>query len=338
MFILDAWYVVAWSSEVTHAPVRKEVCATPVVLYRQLDGTAVALVDRCAHRGFPLSAGKVVGDAIKCSYHGFEYDGTGSCIRIPAQERIPKSLAVRAYPLFERDGWIWIWLGDPEKADESKIPDTHWMSDPTWATVTHTVAIACRADLIHDNLLDLTHESFLHTSTVGDDYIVDHGVSVEVKGDVVSADRLMPGVMAPPLYARTMKTEGLYDRFHCTEFHAPGFHILHSGITGTGKPREEGFLIKVLNGITPIDEVHSLYFYAFSRNFAVEQAWATQELTEGLATVLDEDKNALELQELGLQSRPSTERDSLIAQDAGIAKARRVMERLLAAEKASPRG
>jgi len=338
MFVLDAWYVVAWSSEITREPARRVVCARPIVLYRAEDGTPVALTDRCAHRGFPLSAGRTVGDAIECGYHGFTYGRDGTCIRIPAQDRIPKSICVRSFPIIERDGWAWVWLGDEEKADQARIPDTHWMSDPAWATVTHTVSIACRAELIHDNLLDLTHESFLHTSTVGDEYIVDHGVTVQVHGDVVSVDRLMPGVQAPPLYASTMQTHGLYDRFHCTEFHAPSFHILHSGITGTGRPRAEGFLIKVLNGITPVDDQHSIYYYAFSRNFAVDQDSATQELREGLGIVLEEDRNALELQEIGLQSRPSAERDALIAQDAGIIKARRIMDRLLDAEKANPRG
>ncbi len=338
MFILDAWYVVAWSSEITRVPARRVVCSIPVVLYRYADGTPVALTDRCAHRGYPLSAGTVEGDAIRCGYHGFTYDGAGACIRIPAQQRIPKGMTVRAYPLAEKDGWTWIWLGEPAKADQSSIPDTHWMSDEAWSTVTHTVSIDCRAELVHDNLLDLTHESFLHTSTVGDEYIVDHAVTVAVEGDVISVDRLMPGVQAPPLYASAMGAAGLFDRFHCTEFHAPGFHVLHSGITGEGRPREEGYLIKVLNGITPVDAGHCLYYYAFSRNFAVDQPGVSEELRQGLATVLDEDKNALELQEIGLQSRPSSERDSLIAQDAGIAKARRVMERLLSLEKASPRG
>jgi vanillate O-demethylase monooxygenase subunit len=207
------------------------------------------------------------------------------------------------------------------------------MTDPEWATVTHSFRFECRAELIHDNLLDLTHESFIHTSTVGDDYIYKHGITVVVDGDVVSADRLMPGVAAPPLYASTMKCEGLYDRFHCTEFHAPSFHVLHSGITGQGRPREEGYLIKVMNGITPIDAHTSHYYYAFSRNFGVDQQWATDELVEGLRVVLQEDADALALQEIGLQSRPPGEVDVLIAQDAGVAKARKVMARLLAAER-----
>lgn len=333
MFVLNAWYVAAWSTEVSREPIRKVICEIPVALYRKLDGTAVALEDRCAHRGYPLSAGRVVEDILECGYHGFQFDCSGACVRIPAQSIIPQRARVRSFPIVEKDGWIWIWTGDAGKADESLVPDTHWMSDPEWATVTHSFHFQCRAELIHDNLLDLTHESFIHLSTVGDDYIYQHGVSVEVEGTMVSVDRLMPGVEAPPLYAKTMSTEGLYDRFHCTKFYIPSFHALHSGITGQGQPREEGFLIKVMNGITPIDAHSSHYFYAFSRNFGIDQEWATEELVDGLATVLIEDKEALEWQEIGLKSRPSNESDVLIAQDEGIAKARRIMGQLLAAEK-----
>ena len=155
---------------------------------------------------------------------------------------------------------------------------------------------------------------------------------MEVHGDVVTVDRLMPGVEAPPLYARTMETEGLYDRFHATEFHVPSYHVLHSGITGEGRPREEGYLIKVLNGITPVDADHTWYYYAFSRNFGVDAEWATKELEVGLATVLEEDAEALRLQEIGMKQRPDSEHDVLIGQDAGVAKARRLLQHKLKQE------
>lgn len=332
MFIYNAWYVAAWSSEVGRTPARRIICEIPVVLYRRTDGTAVALEDRCPHRGYPLSPGRLVDDAIECGYHGFTFDGSGTCIRVPAQESIPERARVRSFPLVEKDGWVWVWTGDPAKADAEQVPDTHWMSDPEWATVTHSFHFACRAELVHDNLLDLTHESFIHLSTVGDDYIYKHGVTVEVDGNVVSVDRLMPSVEAPPLYAKTMATEGLYDRFHCTVFHVPSFHALHSGITGQGRPREEGYLIKVMNGITPIDAHNCWYYYAFSRNFGQDLQWATEELASGLHTVLTEDKDALEWQEIGLQSRPDNQYDVLIAQDAGVAKARRITAQMLQAE------
>lgn len=332
-YILNTWYVAAWSHEVSRTPTRRVICELPVVLFRKQDGTPVALADRCAHRAFPLSPGQVVGDRIQCGYHGFEFGADGMCERIPAQDIIPPRTRVAAYPLVEKDGWIWIWLGDAEKADESLVPDTHYMNSPDWIAVTHSFHFECRADLINDNLLDLTHESFIHLTTVGDDYIYQHGLTVTVDGNIVTADRLMPSVEAPPLYSSTMGTTGLVDRFHATEFHVPSFHILHSGITGVGRPREEGYLIKVLNGITPIDAHNSWYYYAFCRNFGMESTDATADLVEGLRVVLQEDADAMKLQEIGMQSRPAGEGDVLIGQDAGITKARKIHERMLAAER-----
>ncbi|HET8594340.1 MAG TPA: aromatic ring-hydroxylating dioxygenase subunit alpha [Intrasporangium sp.] len=334
MYVLNAWYVAAWSHEVTRQPVHRTICELPVVLYRKQDGGAVALIDRCAHRAFPLSKGRLVGDSIECGYHGFAFGCDGVCTRVPAQSTIPSRARVRAFPVVEKDGWVWVWTGDAEIADESLVPDTHWMDDPEWAAVTHSYLFECNASLVHDNLLDLTHESFLHRTTVGDDYIYEHGITVEVEGNTVIVDRLMPGVEAPPLYAETMGVSGLYDRFHATEFRLPSHHTLHSGITGVGRPREEGYLIKVLNAITPIDDKTCWYYYCFARNFAIDNHEATEQLRVGLATVLDEDAEALKHQQLGMASRPEREHDVLIAQDAGVAKARRLMNQLLAAEAA----
>jgi len=335
MYVLNTWYVAAWSAEVSRTPTRRVVCELPIVLFRTRAGDAVALADRCAHRAYPLSAGQVVGDGIQCGYHGFEFGPDGACTRIPAQSIIPPRAKVASYALVEKDGWIWVWLGEQDRATTESVPDTHYLTDPGWAAVTHSFHFECRAELIHDNLLDLTHESFIHTSTVGDDYIYQHGLTVTVDGDVVTADRLMPDVEAPPLYAKTMATAGLYDRFHTTEFHVPSFHLLHSGITGRGRPREEGYLIKVLNAITPIDAHNSWYYYAFCRNFGLESQEATDDLVEGLRVVLQEDADALRLQEQGLRDRPDGEGDVLIGQDAGLAKARKVLERLLASEGSS---
>jgi phenylpropionate dioxygenase-like ring-hydroxylating dioxygenase large terminal subunit len=332
MFILNAWYVAAWTHDVGAEPIGRRICDQPIVLFRDGGGAAVALTDRCAHRGFPLSAGTVCEGMIRCGYHGFGYDADGACRLVPGQTNIATRLAVRSYPVAERDGWIWVWPGDASLADPTTIPDTHWMNDPAWSTVTHSVHFECRAELIHDNLLDLTHETFLHASTVGDEYIVDHPLTVTVDGTVVTADRLMPGVVPPPLYLKTTGWTDLCDRFHCTEFFAPSLHVLHSGITGQGRPREEGCLIKVLNGITPIDANTSWYFYAFCRNFAVDNHEATAELAEGLGVVLREDASALALQAIGLRGRPDNEHDILVAHDSGLVKARRVMEKLLAAE------
>lgn len=120
MYLKNAWYVAAWSHQIGQHLVQRWVTGEPIVLYRTNDGEAVALEDRCPHRRFALSKGKLDGDAIECSYHGLTFDRTGACVRIPGQQNIPPRLKARRYPLIERWQWVWIWMGDPEKADPDR--------------------------------------------------------------------------------------------------------------------------------------------------------------------------------------------------------------------------
>lgn len=333
MFVKNAWYVVAWAEEITREPMKRTVLGEDVVLYRKQDGTVVALADRCAHRAYPLSAGKVIGDNIQCGYHGFEYDCEGLCVRVPAQERIPQRALVHKYPLQESHRWVWIWMGDADEAADTPVPDTHWLTDPAWDRVTHTRLFSCSADLVHDNLLDLTHESFLHESSIGDEAVYENGVTVEVDGTSVSVDRWMPHCHPSPLFEKATGLS-LVDRWHTTEFQLPSLHTIHAGVVEPGGRREDGHLLEVLNAITPQTETTAWYFYAFCRNFSVGDEAINDLLATNLGAVLDEDADALALQQERMQNRPAALPDVLIAQDAGVAKARRVMAKLLAAEAA----
>ena len=337
MYIRNAWYVVAWSDEIGRTPLNRTVLGEEVVLYRREDGTAVALADRCAHRAYPLSAGQLVGDNIQCGYHGFEYDRTGVCVRVPAQDRIPPRARVQAYPLVEAHRWVWIWLGDAAKAETTPVPDTHWMTDPQWDRVTHTRLFECSAELLHDNLLDLTHEAFLHQSSIGDEAVYENGVTVEVDGNVVSVDRFMPSCHPSPLFAKVTGTS-LVDRWHTTEFQLPSLHVIHAGVVEPGGKREDGFLLEVLNAITPQTETTSWYFYGFCRNFAVGDEDTNDTLRDNLGAVLDEDADALALQQLRMSSRPANLPDVLIGQDAGVAKSRRIYAKLAAQDASAPTG
>ena len=144
-YIMNTWYVAAWSTEVSPTPERRVICERPVVLFRTQDGSAVALADRCAHRAYPLSAGVVVGDTIRCGYHGFEFGADGACLRIPAQDGYPPRTRVSSYAVVERDGWIWVWLGDQSHAD-LLVPDTHYLTDPGWIPATDSFHFECRAN------------------------------------------------------------------------------------------------------------------------------------------------------------------------------------------------
>ena len=331
MFVRNAWYVVAWSEEVGREPMKRKVLGEDVVLYRKQDGAPVALADRCAHRAYPLSAGRLSGDNIVCGYHGFEYDCAGICVKVPAQERIPQRALVQVYPLAEAHRWVWIWMGDPDKAASVPVPDTHWMTDPEWDAVTHTRLFQCSADLIHDNLLDLTHEGFLHQSSIGDEAVYENGITVEVDAHVVSVDRWMPRCHPSPLFEKATGLS-LVDRWHTTEFALPSLHTIHAGVVEPGGKREEGHLLEVLNAITPETETTAWYFYGFCRNFSVGDESMNSMLSENLGGVLKEDEDALALQQERMATRPATLPDVLIAQDAGVAKARRVMAQILTAE------
>src|SRR5688572_17787209 len=128
MLVRNQWYVAASAEEIGRALTGRWICGEPVVLYRTEAGQPVILDDRCPHRRYALSKGRLIGDVVQCGYHGMEFGADGKCVRIPGQTNIPPRLRARVYPVAERDGWIWMWVGDPVLADHSKIPDCHWNS------------------------------------------------------------------------------------------------------------------------------------------------------------------------------------------------------------------
>jgi len=122
-FLRNRWYVAAWDSEVGRSPLGRTLCGEPIVLYRRLDGSIVALRDACPHRLAPLSKGVVEGDNLRCGYHGMMFDGAGRCVEIPSQERTPENFAVAAvYPVIERYRFVWVWIGAPERRTRPCCP------------------------------------------------------------------------------------------------------------------------------------------------------------------------------------------------------------------------
>ena len=100
-----------------------------MVLFRDAKDQAAALMDMCCHRGAPLHMGRVVEQGLECGYHGLTFDRNGVCVRIPGQDRIPERARVRVFPMVEQDGFLWIWMGDPAKADPAKIVSYPWHND-----------------------------------------------------------------------------------------------------------------------------------------------------------------------------------------------------------------
>ena len=114
MFVRNLWYVAGWSSELTDRPLGRTIISEHIVMFREREGKAVAIGDVCPHRFAPLSMGKICDDGtLECPYHGLRFDASGACVANPHEEgRIPRNAKVRSYPLCERYGILWIWMGD----------------------------------------------------------------------------------------------------------------------------------------------------------------------------------------------------------------------------------
>ena len=235
MFLRNYWYVAATDTEVERKPLGRIILGEPIVFYRLEDGTPVALEDRCAHRHLPLSMGKLVGDTLQCHYHGLRYDKTGTCVRVPGQDMIPRSARVRSYPVVERYHWLWIWMGDPALADPAKITDYHWLDDPNWGAKGQYLHVKCNWQLVVDNLLDLTHLAFVHETTIGNSALVDQAqVKVQRTQDNVTVTRWIIDAPPPPTFVKAGGFTSNVDRWQIINFTPPAFLRLDVGATPTG--------------------------------------------------------------------------------------------------------
>jgi phenylpropionate dioxygenase-like ring-hydroxylating dioxygenase large terminal subunit len=117
----NEWQVAARSEELTDMPLARCLQETKVVMYRGADGSAAALLDRCPHLDAPLSTGSTTGDLIVCAYHGMRVNRDGACVDSRLNDEARAAARVRSFPLVERDGVLWIWMGDAASADVSLI-------------------------------------------------------------------------------------------------------------------------------------------------------------------------------------------------------------------------
>jgi renierapurpurin 18,18'-hydroxylase len=163
----DHWYPLAWSRELKKGKtLGTHFAGDPIVLARTESGAIFALEDRCAHRQVPLHAGVVVGESIRCGYHGWTYDCAGHCVDVPylGRERLPNG--VRAYPCREMYGLIFVFPGDATLADERPLPDLQEAENSAYKTRRFGREVKCHYSFMHENLMDMNHQ-FLHRRQMG---------------------------------------------------------------------------------------------------------------------------------------------------------------------------
>jgi vanillate O-demethylase monooxygenase subunit len=228
----NQWYVAAYGREVGRELLGRTLLGEPVVLYRsEEDGRVIALADRCVHRRYPLSASRLDGDRVVCGYHGFTYDASGTCVYVPGQKRIPRTARVQSYPVVEQDSFVWVWIGDAELADPAAIPRAPWLADPRWVTIGGMEPIDADYGLLVDNLMDLSHETYLHGGYIGTPEVAETPITTEVDegAGIVRVSRHMDDAECPPFYARSTGIEGRITRWQDIEYHAPCLYLLTAG-------------------------------------------------------------------------------------------------------------
>lgn len=341
---LNAWYQAAWSHEVEDKPFSRMVCNEALVLFRDEDGNAHALEDRCCHRATPLRLGDVVPGGIQCGYHGLIFDGSGKCVHIPGQDNIPSQSRVRSYPIVERQEIIWIWMGEAEKADESQLVDYPWLDDQeNWPHKHALYNINCNFYLLIDNLMDLTHIPFIHRNTIGGG---DQKGQVNATMDVTAKDtgvhyiRWMEGIVPPPTYVKGAGfAEGIkVDRWQEFEYIAPSTVVQWTGALEEGRGAKEsrdqkgGFNLRLYHGVTPETDDTCHYFWTPLNGYKPESQEATDTLFKEIDFTFQEDVEFLEAQHAAIMANPD---QALVntKHDAALVTARKAIDRMISAER-----
>ncbi len=327
MFMKNCWQVAAFASEVRRALFKRTITDEPVVFYRTQAGEVVALEDRCPHRHVPLSMGQLDGDVVQCAYHGMRFASSGACVSIPGQLIISAKATARTYPVVERHELIWIWMGDVDKADPALTPDFHWMDGEDWAVAEGYHRIEANYRLLVDNLLDLSHETFVHPETIGNAAVADSPVAVSIlDGKVVRAHRDMLGAKAPPQFVALAGFHGLIDRWHTTLYTPPGFCVIEVGAVPAGSDdRFRGFEARILNMITPETERSSHYFWGHARNIRQGETALTDVIRRSVLATFDQDKAVLEAQQIACERIGGFDPQVVLGIDAGPVQGRRVL-------------
>lgn len=332
-FPINCWYAAAYDVELGRSLLPRRICNKPMVMYRKQNGEAVALADACWHRLLPLSKGELHGDNVICGYHGLEFDDTGRCVYMPSQDTINPSACVTSYPAVERYRFLWVWPGDPALADPDLIPDMHWNDDPEWAADGKVIHAKCDYRLVVDNLMDLTHETFVHGSSIGNRHVAEAPFETTHTDTTATVTRWMVDVEAPPFWAVQLGRKEHVDRWQIINFQAPSTVCIDVGVapTGTGAPegdRSQGVNGYVLNTMTPETDRTCHYFWAFARNHHItDQSW-THRLREGVSGVFHEDEVILEAQQKAIDENPDHTFYNLNI-DSGSMWARKLIDRML---------
>jgi len=343
----NAWYVAMYVHDLGAGHlVARTMLGEGIALFRDAGGHACALAEASPHRNAPLSAGRVLdGGRVMCGYHGLEFNTACECIRNPhGTGRIPAAATVRAFPVFEQFGIIWVWMGD-RPADTTTLidlsafaPDSgHVVGKPDW------LPMEAPCDLIVDNLLDLSHVSFLHDGVLGNAETIPAQTTLKRDGDAITVERFMASV-APPEYFYLLYRgdDRPVDMWHSIRWESPASLFLDVGCTTTGAPRDAGTGVFAAHLLTPQTAATTMYHFLGARYNPPPREEADNARIQARLAKLrrlafaGQDEPMIRAQYGVISARGGKMKTVALEIDAGVLRWRRIMDRILAGEQGAP--
>ena len=336
-FITNSWYVAGRSADFVNALTPVTLLGDNIVIFRGEKGEPIALEDACPHRKLPLSKGNLIGSVVECGYHGLTFDCSGTCVAAPTQgDPIPKRARVRSYPVADKYGFLWIFMGS---ATPGPIMEIANFDNPDWGkTALGALAIDCNYLYVTDNLLDPSHVAWVHVTSFAGAGTDTRPLDIEDIDDGIVVSRWILGEPAPPYYQSLLSFADNCDRKQHYECRVPSTAINMSVYTrpGTGGPAAElpddAFINISYNFITPVDADRSLYFWFQHRNSDPDNQATSDAMFDGAVMAFNEDKEVLEQVHAGMKNRRSPYLN--LGLDAGAMRFRNKIDRLIAREEA----
>jgi phenylpropionate dioxygenase-like ring-hydroxylating dioxygenase large terminal subunit len=291
MLLNNFWYVLAEAADVRSSPLKVRALGQDLVLFRRSsDGQVTVLSDVCVHRRASLAGGTVEGDCLRCPYHGWAFAPDGTCTHIPANPAgvpIPARARVPRYPVEERYGWIWAFLGDLPPEERPRIPAFPELEEPGWRAVRGTFTWQAPYTRVVENAVDVAHTPFLHRRSFGNpDNPVMPPFEVTVKPHSVETSVVLESPR-PRGFSRWVMGAASTHTVHVA-VHLPNLTVLETTFAG-------GWRFRLLLSHLPVDDRTTLTRYIQLRTFL------RNPLTDGFAraftrSIMLEDRPTVEAQ------------------------------------------
>lgn len=338
-FLRNAWYAAGWRQEIDDKPVARRILDEPIVIYKGADGAPIALADRCAHRFAPLSLGKIDGDSITCPYHGLTFGRDGRCIRNPhGKGQITSSMSVSAYPTHVRNGMIWIWMGDKDKAAQCAPPAYDFLDDAGFTVIHGYLHVQAHYELVTDNLLDLSHAEYLHPFIAPPGSYANVQYKAVEKDGRVTAYHSMPNAENTPLFKLLMdeSVRRIDGRAHM-HWEAPANMMLDTGAIPVDPPDAASASTPQTHLLTPETENSTHYFWSFARDRMRNDASVSEMLREGITNAfVNEDEPMVRAIHERMGGKALFDLSpALLPMDEAAVRARRVLARRIAEEQSA---